>query len=100
MGGVVLVHMSGLITPEMEEIEKYCKDNNLFLVTDDAHTYAKLGDRYAGSFGNAGVFSFYPSKIITTAEGGLITTNDDELAENVGWLETTEQEEMKENIKD
>ena len=46
MGGVVLVHMSGLITPEMEEIEKYCKDNNLFLVTDDAHTYgAKLGDR-------------------------------------------------------
>ena len=82
MGGVVLVHMSGLITPEMEEIEKYCKDNNLFLVTDDAHTYgAKLGDRYAGSFGNAGVFSFYPSKIITTAEGGLITTNDHALAE-------------------
>ena len=82
VGGVVLVNMSGLITPEIEEIEKFCKDNNLFLVTDDAHTYgAKLGDRYAGSFGNAGVFSFYPSKIITTAEGGLITTNDDELAE-------------------
>ena len=53
-----------------------------------------------GTFGDAGVFSFYPSKIITTAEGGLITTNNDELAENVGWLETTEQEEMKENIKD
>ena len=82
MGGVIMVHMSGLITPEMEEIEKYCKDNDLFLVTDDAHTYgAKLGDRFAGSFGDAGVFSFYPSKIITTAEGGLITTNDDELAE-------------------
>ena len=47
MGGVVMVHMSGLITPEMEEIEKYCKDNNLFLVTDDAHTYgSKLGDRF------------------------------------------------------
>ena len=82
VGGVIMVHMSGLITPEMEEIEKYCKDNDLFLVTDDAHTYgAKLGDRFAGSFGDAGVFSFYPSKIITTAEGGLITTNDDELAE-------------------
>ena len=82
MGGVVLVHMSGLITPEMEEIEKYCKDNNLFLLTDDAHSYgSKLGDRCAGSFGDAGVFSFYPSKIITTGEGGLITTNDDELAE-------------------
>ena len=82
VGGVVMVHMSGLITPEMEEIEKYCKDNDLFLVTDDAHTYgAKLGDRFAGTFGDAGVFSFYPSKIITTAEGGLITTNNDELAE-------------------
>ena len=82
VGGVIMVHMSGLITPEMEEIEKYCKDNDLLLITDDAHTYgAKLGDRYAGSFGDAGVFSFYPSKIITTAEGGLITTNNDELAE-------------------
>ena len=88
MGGVVLVHMSGLITPEMEEIEKYCKDNNLFLVTDDAHSYgSELYNEYkderrcAGTFGDAGVFSFYPSKIITTAEGGLITTNDDELAE-------------------
>ena len=88
MGGVVLVHMSGLITPEMEEIEKYCKDNDLFLVTDDAHSYgSELYNEYkderrcAGTFGDAGVFSFYPSKIITTAEGGLITTNDDELAE-------------------
>ena len=88
MGGVVLVHMSGLITPEMEEIEKYCKDNNLFLLTDDAHSYGaqvynpyKDERRCAGTFGDAGVFSFYPSKIITTGEGGMITTNDDELAE-------------------
>ena len=88
MGGVVLVHMSGLITPEMEEIEKYCKDNDLFLLTDDAHSYgAQLYNPYkderrcSGTFGDAGVFSFYPSKIITTGEGGMITTNDDELAE-------------------
>ena len=88
VGGVVLVHMSGLITPEIIQIENFCKDNNLFLLTDDAHAYgASYYDayrdevRYAGSFGNAGVFSFYPSKIITTAEGGMITTNDDELAE-------------------
>tara|TARA_R100001377_G_scaffold84659_1_gene68725 strand:- start:2259 stop:3425 length:1167 start_codon:yes stop_codon:yes gene_type:complete len=88
IGGVVLVHMSGLITPEMVEIETFCKDNNLFLLTDDAHAYgANYYDvnvdkvRYAGSFGDAGVFSFYPTKIITTAEGGMITTNNDELAE-------------------
>jgi len=88
IGGVVLVHMSGLITPEMEEIEKYCKDNDLFLLTDDAHSYgAQLYNPYkderrcSGTFGDAGVFSFYPSKIITTGEGGMITTNNDELAE-------------------
>tara|TARA_R110000851_G_scaffold61718_2_gene142162 strand:+ start:797 stop:1948 length:1152 start_codon:yes stop_codon:yes gene_type:complete len=88
VGGVVLVHMSGLITPEIVEIENFCKDNNLFLLTDDAHAYgASYYDTYggevrcAGSFGDAGVFSFYPSKIITTAEGGMITTNNNELAE-------------------
>jgi len=88
IGGVVLVHMSGLITPDMLEIEEYCKQNNLFLLTDDAHSYgAQFYNQYkderrcAGTFGDAGVFSFYPSKIITTAEGGMITTNDDELAE-------------------
>lgn len=88
VGGVVLVHMSGLITPEIIEIENFCKDNNLFLLTDDAHSYGanyfvsrKDEIRYAGSFGDAGVFSFYPSKIITTAEGGMITTDNDELAE-------------------
>ena len=88
VGGIVLVHMSGLITPDIIEIEDFCKDNNLFLLTDDAHAYGskyyennKDHIRPAGSFGNAGVFSFYPSKIMTTAEGGMITTNDDELAE-------------------
>ena len=88
VGGVVLVHMSGLITPEIIAIEEYCKENDLFLLTDDAHSYGassyneyKDERRYSGTFGNAGVFSFYPSKIITTGEGGLITTNDDELAE-------------------
>lgn len=88
VGGVVLVNMNGLINADIFEIEEYCKTNNLFLITDDAHAYGsnrydstheKI--KYAGSFGDAGVFSFYPSKITTTAEGGMITTNDDELAE-------------------
>ena len=88
VGGVVLVHMSGLITPDIIEIEDFCRENNLFLLTDDAHAYGskyyetnKDNVRPAGSFGDAGVFSFYPSKIITTAEGGMITTNNTELAE-------------------
>ena len=88
VGGILLVNMNGLITPDIIEIEVFCRENNLFLLTDDAHAYGSNfydGEsdrvRYAGSFGDAGVFSFYPSKITTTAEGGVITTNNDELAE-------------------
>tara|TARA_B100000287_G_C20633020_1_gene780586 strand:+ start:687 stop:1841 length:1155 start_codon:yes stop_codon:yes gene_type:complete len=88
--GVVHVHMAGLITPEMSDIKEYCEDNGLFLLTDDAHSFgSQLYDinkdhkMSAGNIGNVGVFSFYPSKIITTAEGGMITTNDDELADKL-----------------
>ena len=88
--GVVHVHMAGLITPEMSDIKEYCEDNGLFLLTDDAHSFgSQLYDINkdhkisAGDIGNVGVFSFYPSKIITTAEGGMITTNDDELADKL-----------------
>ena len=88
--GVVHVHMTGLITPEMSDIKEYCEDNGLFLLTDDAHSFgSQLYDinkdhkMSAGDIGNAGVFSFYPSKIITTGEGGMITTNDDELADKL-----------------
>ena len=90
VAGVVLVHMAGLITPEIFEIKQYCKDNNLFFLTDDAHSFgAEIYNEYedhrihAGDVGDVGVFSFYPSKIITTAEGGMITTNDDELADKL-----------------
>ena len=90
VAGIVHVHMTGLITPEFLDIKQYCKDNDLFLLTDDAHAFgAQIHDEnkdeiiYAGNVGDVGVFSFYPSKIITTAEGGMITTNDDELAEKL-----------------
>ena len=90
VAGIVLVHMAGLITPEIFEIKQYCFDNDLFFLTDDAHSfgaaiYDEYKDRgfYSGNVGDVGVFSFYPSKIITTAEGGMITTNDDDLAEKL-----------------
>jgi dTDP-4-amino-4,6-dideoxygalactose transaminase len=41
---------------------------------------AKLGDRFAGGLGDFGVFSFHPRKSITTGEGGMVTTNRDDLA--------------------
>jgi dTDP-4-amino-4,6-dideoxygalactose transaminase len=84
IAGVVLVMMAGAIPPDILDIEAYCKDTGLFLLTDDAHSlganyYDEYSDniRFAGTFGDAGVFSFYPSKIITTGDGVMITTEND-----------------------
>ncbi len=79
--GVVLVHFGGMITPDINKFIEFCNEYNLFLIEDAAHAPgAILGEKVAGSFGNAGCFSFYPTKVITAGEGGMLTTNDDELA--------------------
>ena len=81
--GVVVVHVGGLICPDMKEIQKVCKENNLFLVEDAAHAQGSTIDgKYAGALGDAGAFSFYPTKVMTTGEGGMITTDSDKLAED------------------
>jgi perosamine synthetase len=78
---VMLVYMGGLIPPYMDELLHLCERHGLALIEDAAHAHgAALGDRRAGSFGRAGCFSFYATKVMTTAEGGMITTDDDELA--------------------
>jgi perosamine synthetase len=79
--GIVLVHFGGMITPDINEFVQFCKERNLFLVEDAAHAPgAMVGGKAAGSFGDAGCFSFYPTKVITAGEGGMLTTNDDALA--------------------
>ena len=78
--GVIAVHIGGLVCPEIEEIGKLCHDRNLFLIEDAAHAHgSKMNGKNAGSFGAAGCFSFYPTKVITTGEGGIITTDSDEI---------------------
>jgi perosamine synthetase len=58
-----------------------CEENNLFLIEDCAQAHgAEYNGRKVGGFGT-GCFSFYPTKNITTGEGGLITTNDNRTAE-------------------
>lgn len=79
--GVILVHMAGLITPDILEFRQFCDDNGLFLIEDAAHSPgARHGGREAGSFGHASCFSFFPTKVITAGEGGMLTTDDDEVA--------------------
>ncbi|MGH9206679.1 MAG: DegT/DnrJ/EryC1/StrS family aminotransferase, partial [Acidimicrobiales bacterium] len=74
---VVVVHIGGLISPEMGPIQELCDQRGLALVEDAAHAHGStLGGRCAGSFGVAAAFSFYPTKVITSGEGGMIVTGD------------------------
>ncbi len=79
--GVIVVHLAGLPCPDIEEIQDICRKNGLFLIEDVAHAHGgTINGRKTGSFGDAGCFSFYPTKVMTTCTGGMITTNNDELA--------------------
>jgi len=78
---VILVHMAGLVTPDALEFRQFCDDKGLFLLEDAAHSPgARLGTRESGSFGHAACFSFFPTKVITAGEGGMLTTDDDATA--------------------
>ena len=75
--GIILVHIGGIISPYFHEIEKICEENSLFLIEDAAHAHgSSIKGKKAGTLGICGSFSFYPTKVLNTAEGGMITTDD------------------------
>jgi dTDP-4-amino-4,6-dideoxygalactose transaminase len=77
----VLVHVGGLITPDVDELRLICDGAGIALVEDAAHAHGSRYDgRFAGSFGIAGAFSFYPTKVVTSGEGGMIVTSSGDLA--------------------
>ncbi len=97
--GVMVVHIGGLICPEIEEIKELCENEKLFLIEDAAHAQGSIiNKKPAGSFGDAGCFSFYPTKVMTTGEGGMITTNNDEIAEKAKILRDQGKENFNSNI--
>ena len=74
------VHLYGELA-DMPTFLKISEKHNLLLIEDSAQAHcANSWDGNAGSFGKAGWFSFYPTKNMTTSEGGIITTNDEEFA--------------------
>ncbi len=76
---VVGVHLYGQPF-DLKAIQQICDDKDLVLIEDCAQAHgAKFGGKKVGSFG-VGCFSFYPTKNMTTGEGGMITTNDDSIA--------------------
>ena len=78
---VVLVHIAGLITPHADEIRLLCEQRGIVLVEDAAHAHGATCDgKFAGSFGTTAAFSFYPTKVVTSGEGGMIVTSSADLA--------------------
>ena len=79
---IMVVHLAGLVCPQMDELKEICRDYGLFLIEDAAQAHGATADgKKAGCLGGAGCFSFFPTKVMTTGEGGIITTDDDNLAE-------------------
>ena len=85
--GIVPVHLYGQPC-NMDEITKIAKENDLFIVEDCAQSFgAKWDSKQTGSFGDTGCFSFFPSKNLGGfGDGGMITTNDEELYELITML--------------
>ncbi|MEG6616323.1 DegT/DnrJ/EryC1/StrS family aminotransferase [Peptococcaceae bacterium 1198_IL3148] len=83
---ILVVHIFGQ-PAEMETICRLAKANNLLLIEDcaQAHGAVYQGQR-VGTFGDVAAFSFYPTKNMTCGEGGMVTTNNEEVARRVRML--------------
>jgi perosamine synthetase len=77
---VIVVHIGGLMSGSLPVIRALCDEQGIPLIEDAAHAHgSSLGGVAAGAFGLAGAFSFYPTKVVTSGEGGMIITNDENL---------------------
>ncbi len=80
---VMPVHFAGLPC-QMDPIIEVARANQLVVIEDAAHAFpSRTAGGYAGTIGNTGVFSFYATKTITTGEGGMVCTDDDDIARRI-----------------
>ncbi|WP_281194376.1 DegT/DnrJ/EryC1/StrS aminotransferase family protein [Halorubrum sp. F4] len=83
VAAVIPVHLYGL-PADMPEICRLAEDHGAAVIEDCAHAPgASIAGKPVGSFGDAGCYSFYATKNMTTGEGGMVVTSDQELAEDV-----------------
>ncbi len=77
---VVIVHIGGHIAFDVQRIAELCAARGIVLLEDCAHAHgARWGDRAPGSWGDAGIFSLYATKTISTGEGGVLVSRNPEL---------------------
>lgn len=84
--GVIAVHLYGH-PADMDAIRELAARHNLFVIEDAAEAHgAQYRGKTSGALGTAGTFSFYGNKIMTCGEGGMVTTDDGDLAQRVRLL--------------
>ncbi|MGE0068052.1 MAG: DegT/DnrJ/EryC1/StrS family aminotransferase, partial [Solirubrobacterales bacterium] len=78
----ILVHIGGHIAFDAEKIAAYCRDHGIFLLEDCAHAHgADWNGSRPGGFGDAGVYSLYATKTVSSGEGGVLVSSNPELIE-------------------
>lgn len=78
---ILAVHLYGL-PADVDRLCEIADEHNLLLVEDAAQAHgATVGDRRVGGFGDAACFSFYPTKNMTTGEGGIVVTGNEHVAD-------------------
>ncbi len=78
----ILVHIGGHVAFEVEAIAELCRAEGIFLLEDCAHAHgADWNGRRPGSWGDAGAWSFYATKTVSTGEGGMLASRDEGLLE-------------------
>ena len=84
---IVLCHLFGTACSNVEEVQTFCAENSLILIEDAAQAIAITNSKkHCGTFGKLGTFSFYADKTITTAEGGFVVTDDENVYEKMLYL--------------
>ncbi len=74
---VCVVHIGGLISENFFKLKSICRKKKIYIIEDSAHAHgSRIGTKFAGTLGDIGCFSFYPTKVMTTGEGGMITTDN------------------------
>ncbi len=80
---ILPMHYGGFLC-DMDALRAIASEHQLFLIEDAAHApVTKFRGQHAGTFGDAGCFSFYSNKNLACAEGGMVTTNRKDIADNV-----------------
>ena len=75
-----LVHIGGHIAFQVEEIAEYCRSEGITLLEDCAHAHgASWNGKKPGSWGDAGIYSYYATKTISTGEGGMLVSSHSDL---------------------